>query len=158
MAERPCDKEGSTKSQRKQWSVVWEHFEKKKRNCVCKHCGKTFAYHGGTSNLRSHLKNVHRTLWLANDEDEDSERIATKTKRIDIYVVSDLWKVCSKARSEAITNLVVDWISENSRPISVVEDAGLQQLFQYVEPAYRLPSCTQVASIVKNIIQVAKKL
>ena len=89
MAERPCDKEGSTKSQRKHWSAVWAHFERKKRNCVCKQCGKTFAYHGGTSNLRSHLKNVHRTLWLGSDEDEDSERTATKTKCIDTYVVSD---------------------------------------------------------------------
>ena len=52
---------------------------------------------------------------------------------------------------------MVDWISANSRPISVVEDAGLQQLFQYVEPAYRLPSRTQVASIVKKRHSSGKK-
>ena len=61
-----------------------------------------------------------------------------------MYVGSDLQRVCSSVRSEAITNLVVDWISANSCPISIVEDTGLKQLFGYIEPAYSLPSCTQV--------------
>ena len=78
---------------------------------------------------------------------------------IPMYVVSDLRKVCSNAKSEAITSLVVDWISANNRPISaVVEDTGLRQLFGYIEPTYSLPSRTQVTSIVKNIMQVARKV
>ena len=78
------------------------------------------------SNLCSHLKNAHQSLWPASDEDEDTERTIVNTKRIDTYVGSDLRRVCSSARSEAITNLVVDWISANSRPISIVEDTGLK--------------------------------
>ena len=149
MADKQRDKDDSVKFCRKQRSVVWKHFERKKKHSVCKLCGKTFAYHGGTSNLRSHLKNAHQSLWPASDED-DTERTSARTKLIDTYVVSDSRKVCSSARSEAITSLVVDWISANSRPISVVEDMGLKQLFGYIEPAYSLPSRTHVTSIVKK--------
>ena len=41
-------------------------------------------------------------------------------------------------RSLLIKVLVVDWISANSRPISIAEDAGLKQLFGYIEPAISL--------------------
>ena len=99
-------------------------------------------YHRGRSNLHSHLKAINLTLWTTSlsDEDENGEMTIAGTKCIDKYVVSDSRKVCSSARAEAITNLVVDWISANSHPISVVEDTGLQQLFGYTEPAYSLPS------------------
>ena len=159
MAAGTCDEDVAVKFQRKQCSVMWKYFVRKKKHSVCKHCGKTFMYHGGTSNLRSHLKALHSTLWTASlsDEDEDGEITIAGTKRIDAYVVSNSRKVCSSTRAEVITNLVVDWISANSRPISIVEDTGLQQLFVHMEPAYSLPSCTYVASIVKKCHTNAKK-
>jgi len=92
-------------------------------------------------------------LWtasLSDDEDNDAGMTAVGTKRIDSYIESDSRKVCSNTRAGIITNLLVDWISVNSRLLSVVEDAGLQQLFEYWEPAYSLPSHTQVTSIVKK--------
>ena len=132
---------------------MWKHFNRKK---VCKHCGKRFAYHGGTSNLLSHLKNAHQNLWPTSDKDKDTERTTvSSTKHIDTYVVSDLQKVFSNARSKAITNLVVNWISANSRPINIVEDTGLQQLSEYIEPAY---SVLQVTSIVKKRYTSDKKV
>ena len=160
MAAGERDEDVAVKFQQKQSSVVWRHLVRKKKHSVCKHCGKTFMYHGGTSNLRSHLKALHSTLWTASlsDEDEDGEITIAGTKRIDAYVVSNLRKVCSSARVEVITNLVVDRISANSRPISVVEDTGLQQLFAYVEPVYSLSSHTHVASIVKNAILMQRKV
>ena len=117
-------------------------------------------YHGGMSNLRSHLKALHATLWTVSlsDEDEDGEITIAGTKCIDAYVVSDSRKVFSSARADVITNLVVDWISANSHLISFVEDTGLQQLFAYMEPAYSLPSRTRVASIVKNVILMQRKV
>jgi len=91
------------------------------------------------------------------NEDDNGEKTIAGTKRIDTYVVSESRKVCSSARAEVITNLVVDWISSNSHPISIVEDTGLQLLFKYMEPAYNLPSRIHVASIVKNRHTTAKK-
>ena len=120
-----------------------------------------FAYHRGTSNLRSHLKAAHSVLWtasLSDDEDDDAGMTVVGTKRIDSYIESDSRKVCSNARAGVITNFLVDWISVNSHPIGVVEDVGLQQLFEYLEPAYSLPSGTQVASIVKNVMPMVKKV
>ena len=103
MADKQRDKDDLVKFQRKQRSVVWKHFDRKKKHSVCKHCGKRFAYYGGMSNLRSHLKNAHQSLWPASDEDEDTERTIVNTKHIDTYVGSDLRRVCSSVRSEAIT-------------------------------------------------------
>ena len=130
MADKQCDKDDLVKFQWKQQSVVWKHFDRKKKHSVCKHYGKRFVYHGGTNNLRSHLKNAHQGLWPASDEDKDTESTTVNTKHIDTYVGNDLRRVCSSARSEAITNVVVDWIhSANGRPISIVEDTGLKQPF-----------------------------
>ena len=85
MADKQRDKDDSVKFCRKQHSVV----SREGKHSVCKHCGKTFAYHGGTSNLRSHLKNAYRSLWPANDEDETTERTSASIKCIDTYIVSD---------------------------------------------------------------------
>ena len=120
----------------KQWSVVWKHFDRKKKHSV------------STVEKDSHITEeratftvtwkIHTRVWPASDEDENTERTIVNTKCIDTYVGSD----CSSTRSDAITNLVVDWISANSHPISIVEDIGLKQIFGYIEPAYSLPSCS----------------
>ena len=155
------DRDDSVQFKRKHRSVVWNHFTRRKKTSTCNHCGKTFTYLGETNNLRSHLKASHSVSWtasLSGDEDDDAGMTVVGTKLIDSYIESDSRKVCSNARAGVITNLLVDWISVNSRSISVVEDAGLQQLFEYLEPAYSLPSCTQVASIVKNVMPMVKKV
>ena len=40
MADKQRDKDDSVKFCRKQRSVVWKHFERKKKHSVCKLCGK----------------------------------------------------------------------------------------------------------------------
>jgi len=42
-------------------SKVWQHFDKiNKQSAKCKMCGKVCSTAGNTSNLHSHLKNIHR--------------------------------------------------------------------------------------------------
>ena len=83
-------------------------------------------YYGGTSNLCSHLKSAHPSVWPAADNG-DEEKTSAGTKSIESFYATDKsQRVCSNAKSEAIINLVVDWISENSRPISIVEETGLK--------------------------------
>lgn len=40
---------------------MWQHFDKiNKQSAKCKMCGKLFSTPGNTSNLHSHLENIHR--------------------------------------------------------------------------------------------------
>ena len=42
---------------RQKHSIVWNHFERMVKRSIHKHCGKSFTYYEGTSNLNIHFKN-----------------------------------------------------------------------------------------------------
>ena len=68
-------------------SIMWNHFERKKKHSICTHCGKSFAYYRGTSNLCSHLKNAHPSVWsTANSEDEEG-KTPDGTKSIKFFLL-----------------------------------------------------------------------
>ena len=79
-----------------QCSIVWKHFESK-------YCSKSFAYHGGTSNLHAHLKNAHPSVWSTDSGDEE-EKMPAVTKSIEFYTTDKSQRVY---KSEAIKHLVV---------------------------------------------------
>ena len=55
-------------------SDIWQYFVKKKeeRKAQCKVCGKELAYHGGTSNLREHLCNIHPLKYSGSGHSSES--------------------------------------------------------------------------------------
>ena len=63
-------------------SIVWKYFdsEKKKRQSICKHYGKSFVYYGGTSNLRTHLKSANPSVWSTPDSGDEEDKTPTGTK------------------------------------------------------------------------------
>ena len=64
---------------RQKRSIVWNHFERKKKPSICKHCGKSFAYYGDTSNLRTHLKNAHPSVWPTADSGDEEGKTPAGT-------------------------------------------------------------------------------
>ena len=49
--------------QRAKRSFVWEHFARKgKDSARCKLCHKDFAHHGATTNLKEHLRCIHKEV------------------------------------------------------------------------------------------------
>ena len=138
-------------------SSVWNHFERKKKYLICKHCGNSFVYCGGSSNLHTHLKNAHPNMWLTANSGDEEDKTPAGTRSFEFfYTTEKSWRVYSNAKSEAKTNLVVHWISENSWPISI-EDTGYKQMFTYREPGYWIPSWTQVTLMVKKCHMSGKK-
>ena len=138
-------------------SSVWDHFEKcGEKSAVCQLCKKSFAYHGGTSNLLSHLKTSHPSVIAATDgEIAGSASLSNATPKpgaLEKFVVSrgNPNKLCSVALSEQLTQLVVEWIATDMRPLNIVNDDGLQRLMAISQPGYNLPSRTHVASIVRR--------
>ena len=119
-------------------SIVQNHFERKNHS-ICKHCGKRLAYYGGTRNLCSYFKNAYPSEWPTADSGDKEGKTPAGTKSIKFfYTMEKSRRVCSNAKSKAITNLIIDWISENSQLISIIEDTGFKRMFAYIEPGYRI--------------------
>lgn len=134
-------------------SDVWEHFIKHERTAKCKHCAKEFSFCGGTSNLRDHLLRAHERIYQPN---KDSEAKTNKGK-IEAFVTKT---TCSVTRENKITQLIADFVAQDTRPAAVVEGAGFKRLLNYLEPGYRVPSAVHVVtclqkrySQVKSIVQ-----
>ena len=75
-----------------QWqkhSIVWKHLEMKKKHLICKYCGKSFVYYGGTSNFRTHLKN-NSSLWPVADSGDKEDNSSAETKSIKSFYATDI--------------------------------------------------------------------
>ena len=84
-------------------------------------------YYGGTSNLSTHLKKAQPSAWPTADNAEVEDKTPAEAKLVKFfYVTGKSQRICSNAKSKAITNLVIDWILKNSQLISIVGDTGLK--------------------------------
>ena len=66
-------------------SIVWKPFERKKKHSICKHCGKSFAYYGGSSNLHTHLKNAHPNMWLIANSGDEEDKTPAGTRSFEFF-------------------------------------------------------------------------
>ena len=83
-------------------------------------------YYGGISNLFTHFKKAHPSAWpIADSAEVDKTPAEAKLVKF-FYANGKSWRVCNNAKSKAITNLVIDWILENSQLMSIVGDTGLK--------------------------------
>ena len=81
----------------------------------------------GTSTLHTLIKNVHPSVWLTDDSEDEEDITSAGTKSIKSFYATDKSsRVCSNVKSEAITNLVVDRISQKSQLMSNAEDTTLK--------------------------------
>jgi len=106
--------------------------------------------------LREHLKRIHPETQPKVSDSTDTQTSAG-TKPIHSFLVDTRQKVCSVEKSSKITQLVADWVSENMRPIGVVQDSGFKRLLGFVEPGYTVPSRTHVTSVLQKRHSSAKK-
>ena len=123
-------------------SDVWNYFVKKKeeKKAQCKICGKQLAYHGGTSNLRDHLTNIHPVKYQGCSSTSTS--IEGPMDRM------FKTKCCSNARSKEITDKIVNMIVRDTRPIRIVECEGFRELIHCLEPGFVMPSRQSIKLIV----------
>ena len=56
---------------------------------------------------------MHPSIWLTTESGDEEDKSPAGTKSIEFFYIADSksQRVCSNAKSEAITNLIVDWIS-----------------------------------------------
>ncbi|EFA12506.1 hypothetical protein TcasGA2_TC012931 [Tribolium castaneum] len=149
-------------------SEVWGYFEKDilTNEATCLYCKKTYQTSGNTSNLWNHIKKVHNienekgTLSTADTvslssmsamsssgDFQESESASHERKQKVLVLDSYFYKTSTQKKKE-IDNLVIDMITLDMQPLSIVGDVGFQQLINKLDPHYKLPSKTQVKEVL----------
>lgn len=144
-------------------SDVWEFFVKEnpvgdgKATVKCTVCGKSYAYHGGTSNLYEHLSRKHpaklsKALNQVKTEPGTSPRTTSKQVPLTSFVqaVPSAGKPLSAARSNGIDEHLLAWVVEDLRPLNTPSGSGFRRFMAYVEPGYKVPSRTYLTKELKT--------
>ena len=117
-------------------------------NVCCIHCDKPFAYHGSNTSLTYHLQNKHplqyQKLRLAKSA-SSSKLIAalsstSKQTNLSQFCIQSDRPVSATVQRDIKISLA-SWIASSGRPISIVEDDGLQQVLRIAlqNADYKLP-------------------
>ena len=119
-------------------SDVWKYISKdsSSASATCTLCEKVLAYRGGTSNLRDHLQRSHPREYHHKDKQQST---------LDLIV-----KKCSDARAKVISELLVDLVALDVRPVRFVEGEGFCRLLRFIEPGYRIPSCKHITNLLQT--------
>ena len=147
MAEQTAEQTppGAALHQRQTRSEVWKHFDLvSPKQTKYKKCDTCLTYNASTSTMIHHLTAVHGVTTKASD---------AGSKGLDAFVVSTPRSTtCSLAKSQKITDLLVDWIISDMRPLGIASDAGIQRLLDFL-----VPSRTHLTSLVKKRHVAARK-
>ena len=113
-----------------------------KTKVVCTLCNAELVYCRSSSSLKYHLNAKHP---LANAEHAGPSTAVAPAKssaRQTTMFEYNRGKPVSTALSEKLTKLLAQWIATSCRPISVVEDDGLELVLQAAtgDPSYKLPA------------------
>ncbi|XP_054592038.2 E3 SUMO-protein ligase ZBED1-like [Nothobranchius furzeri] len=110
-----------------------------KTKVVCTLCNAEFVYCRSSSSLKYHLNAKHP---LANLEDAGPRVAQGKSFRQTTMFECNRGKPISAALSSKLTDLLAQWIATSCRPISVVEDDGLELVLQAAtgDSSYKLPA------------------
>eukprot|EP00117_Sycon_ciliatum_P039703 scpid48756/ scgid29299/ Zinc finger BED domain-containing protein 4 len=147
-------KVGKLASQR---SFVWEHFSQPvESKVICSHCKRSYSYTGGTTNLQNHLRNSHPFV-LSKPAASSSVTTEQGTRPILAFGVRQSRTPCNAAEVSQISNLLVDWICLNMRPLGIVGDGGFVRLMSFLKPGFTVPSRTCVAGMIQKRHAKARK-
>ncbi|XP_062851037.1 E3 SUMO-protein ligase ZBED1-like [Trichomycterus rosablanca] len=127
-----------------------------KTTVVCKLCKKEFAYHRSYSSLKYHLNAKHVAASTAVPTANFSVPSSGTNKRSSQPTLDQMTGFrakISKSTSEKLSNSLAKWIATDCRPLSVVEDRGLQSVLQIAtsDPAYELPCRKTMASKIRQL-------
>lgn len=145
-------------------SKVWNYYTKLGDAYVeCKVCRKQLSFHNSTTTMREHLVNRHslRSIGIppAKEQPElDYHEQEGAVKRLRPAVpINGLCPSVSESRPQVIANLILEMISRDLHPLSVVEDKGFGLLLSYLEPNFDLPTSTQLADMLWHKYTVIKQ-
>ena len=146
-------------SVRESRSSVWEFVERdnpKKGNAKCKLCSKVLVFNGSTTtNLWNHVRIMHDKLLKVEKSTSGAAQAPGKLVLPPQTGSSGLPAFfakasCGEQRARMISRLLAEWCARNVRPVNIVQDDGLRDVFKFVEPGYTMPSHTHVTNLLKR--------
>ncbi|KAL6483231.1 hypothetical protein MHYP_G00081030 [Metynnis hypsauchen] len=126
---------------------------------ICSLCRKEFANHRSTSTLRYHLDAEHVGASVQVSNDNLAAKCISSTSKqcrqstLDHMSGFKLRNKMSKSTSDKLTNSLARWIAVDCRPLSVIEDKGLQEALQIAsaDASYELPSRKTMSKKIQQL-------
>ena len=117
-------------------------------NVYCIHCDKSFAYHGSNTSLTYHLQKKHLLQYSKLQPTKSASFGQLTAAASSTSKQTTLSHFCRRSNQPVsvtlqrdITISLTKWIASSGRPISMVEDDGLQQLLRTAlqNDEYKIP-------------------
>lgn len=120
----------------------------------CKLCRKEFAYHRSASTLRYHLNAKH-----VKASTETYRGSSSSQSQLQLDQMAGFRTKMSKSTSETLTNSLARWIALDCRPLSVVEDKGLEVVLQVAtcDPTFKMPCRKTMSNKILQLYDAEKK-
>lgn len=126
-------------------SSVWKYFSKDETTSTvtCKICKSVLKYNKSTSAMHTHLK--RHPLTVAKERPKSSQQQQQQS-------ISDFAKcpAITEKRRQQITNLLVNFVVKDIRPLAAVHGEGFREMLKFFEPSYEVPSYSTLWSTIKH--------
>lgn len=123
-------------------------------NVYCVHCNKSFAFHGSNTSLCYHLQHSHPLQYqkVLDSKTSVSSSSAPQQSKISQFLRRNDRPVSSQLQQD-INSSLATWIATSGRPISIVEDEGLQQTLRLAlqNDSFKLPSRRTVDGLLSKM-------
>lgn len=130
-------------------SDVWKYVEKVgDKSAKCKFCQKVLAYHGGTTNLMQHVRQLHPL------EIDVAQKNSPKQQTLGSWARDA--RPVPESKKNKINELLAQFIAGAMLPVSVVQSPELIALLGYLEPSYKVP-CRQTMTGILDAMALRRK-
>lgn len=130
-------------------SKAWQYFKEvtvdgvKYRQCIL--CNDKLRKFENTSNMLSHVKAKHSVQTPTNSKQISRCAAVTSANRISVPSVQGTlsfaeMKSCNKDRQKHVTELILNVVIEDMRPVSILNGRAFKALMLNSEPRYRMVS------------------
>ena len=128
-----------------------KHFQNSadKQSATCQLCSATIQLHGGTSNLRSHIRHKHPTM-------EHSSATPQQQRERQPTLTQVFSAVQQQASQEDITRALTDFVVQAYVPMKLVEHDSFRRMMSLVAPQYAVPSRTTITSRIGLLYEAEK--
>ena len=106
-----------------------------------------YTSYSAPSPLRDHLIRIHPKDYKL----EQSSATSTSTS------LDNFLKASVLSHSRHITELITDMVARDLLPAAIVKGEGFRALLNYIEPGYKIPSDTHIASVIQQKHEVGKR-
>ena len=132
------DAEGPGPSKRGRTSYVWEYFtlDADGKTVECKLCKRKLKYNSNTSIMSNHLAGKHP---VPKPVDSSAATAAAATAPRQTRIGEYAQRPFTEQRRKKITELVVNFVVKDCRPIAAVSGEGFREVVNFLEPNYTIP-------------------